>query len=211
MKKIVLILVLIAFTSGCAVVLQRGRRSDIERIKALQEELQELKSTKISLEQRLAQEIDDDRVTVTMEEKGLVITFIAEVLFDSGKARLKTDSFPILDKVASILKAEVPDNNIGIEGHTDDQPIRFSKWKSNWELSAHRALSVLHYLEEKGIDPERLAAVGYGQFRPVSTNDTAEGKQLNRRVEVVILPKSALERKGALRGEEEIIYEEELK
>jgi chemotaxis protein MotB len=147
-----------------------------------------------------------------MEEKGLVITFVSEVLFDSGKADLKKESLPSLAKVARILMENVPENNIGIEGHTDNQPIRYSKWKSNWELSAHRALSVLQYLESKGVNPKRLSASGYGEYRSVASNDTVEGRQLNRRVEIVILPKSVkkIEQKYLKEGPQED-REEELK
>jgi chemotaxis protein MotB len=95
-----------------------------------------------------------------------------------------------LDKVAAVLTTTVSDLNIGIEGHTDNVPIKYSGWKSNWELSTARALSVLHYLEDsKNIDPKRLSATGYGEFQPVTVNDTPEGRQKNRRVEIVILPK----------------------
>jgi chemotaxis protein MotB len=79
---------------------------------------------------------------------------------------------------------------VGIEGHTDNEQIKFSGWKSNWELSAARALSVLHYLvDEKKISGKRVSAIGYGEYRPVTSNDTREGRQQNRRVEVVILPR----------------------
>jgi len=89
-----------------------------------------------------------------------------------------------------VLQENVPDLNVGIEGHTDNQPIQYSGWKSNWELSAARALSVLHYLaDEKGVAPVRLSAIGYGENQPVASNDTKEGRKENRRVEVVILPK----------------------
>ncbi|MCM8819234.1 MAG: OmpA family protein [Candidatus Omnitrophica bacterium] len=185
-----LLVFFLVFISGCAVIFQSGRRSDIERIQALEKELEELRHARSLLEERLAKEIKDSQVRLKMEEKGLVITFVAEVLFDSGKAVLKKESLPILDKVAKILKEEVPENNIGIEGHTDNQPIKYSGWKSNWELSVHRALSVLHYLESKGIDPQRLSASGFGPYKPVASNATAEGRQLNRRVEIVILPKT---------------------
>jgi chemotaxis protein MotB len=89
-----------------------------------------------------------------------------------------------------VLLKEVADRDIGIEGHTDNQPIKYSGWKSNWELSMARATSVLHYLvDKKGLAPQRVAATGYGEYRPVATNDTEEGRRLNRRVEIVILPK----------------------
>jgi chemotaxis protein MotB len=201
------------FTEGCAIVLQKGRRSDIEKIKALQEELEEFKKTKSILEEKLSKEIKDKQVRLKMAEKGLVITFVAEVLFDSGKAVLRQESLPMLDKVIQILKKEALNHDIGIEGHTDNQPIKYSAWKSNWELSAHRALSVLHYLIEKGIEPQRVRATGYGEYRPVASNDTAEGRQLNRRVEIVILPKAVkkIEKESLEKEPEKVVYEEELK
>jgi chemotaxis protein MotB len=194
--------------NGCMLIVQKGRRSDIERIEALQNELETLRHTRGILEEQLAQEIKDKQVRLAMEEKGLVITFVAEVLFDSGKAVLRQESLPILDKVARILKEEVPENNIGIEGHTDNEPIKYSGWKSNWELSAQRSLGVLHYLETKGMSPRRLSQAGYGEHRPVASNETAEGRQLNRRVEIVILPKTVrkLEQKS-----QRVSKEEELK
>jgi len=189
------------FINGCAVIFQTGRRSDAERIKTLEKELEELRNTKGLLEQTLEKEIKDKQVRLSMEEKGLVITFVSEVLFDSGKANLKPESFSSLDKVANILVQNVPENNIGIEGYTDNQPIKHSKWKSNWELSAHRALSVLEYLEGKGVSPERLSASGYGEYKPVAANDAIEGRQLNRRVEIVILPKTVKKvQKGNFEG-----------
>jgi len=152
--------------------------------------LDELGQTKQLLEQRLKQEIADKQVRLSMAEKGLVITFVADVVFDSGKAKIRPEVYPTLDKVARILAENVPENDIGIEGHTDNEPIKYSGWKSNWELSTARALSVLHYLvDDKGISPLRVSAIGYGEYRPVASNDSKEGRQLNRRVEIVILPK----------------------
>lgn len=190
--KIVFILIAVMSVSGCTFIFQPGRRSDAQRIQELSEQLDELSQVKKLLEGRLAQEIADKQVKLEMMEKGLVITFLADILFDSGKAKIKPEAMPILDKVSVVLKENVPEFNVGIEGHTDNEPIKFSGWKSNWELSTARALSVLHYLmDEKGIVPERLSAVGYGEFRPVTFNDSSEGRRLNRRVEVVILPKIA--------------------
>ena len=176
--------------AGCTFIFQTGRRSDVQKIEQLSKELDELNQTKRLLEDRLSQEIKDKQVSLKMMEKGLVITFVADVLFDSGKAKIKHDAYPILDKVARILKENVPDLNVGVEGHTDNVPIRHSNWKSNWELSTARALSVLHYMEKnEGISPDRLSAIGYGEYRPVASNDSTAGRQKNRRVEVVILPK----------------------
>jgi chemotaxis protein MotB len=180
---------IIVILAGCTFVFQRGRHSDIEKIEELSRQLSELNQTKRILEERLAGEIRDKQVRLQMMEKGLVITFVADVLFDSGKAKLKEEAYPILDKVVRVLKENVPELNVGIEGHTDNEPIKYSGWKSNWELSTARALSVLHYLvSEKGITPERVSAIGYGEYQPVASNLTKEGRQLNRRVEIVILP-----------------------
>ncbi|NLE65706.1 MAG: OmpA family protein, partial [Elusimicrobia bacterium] len=184
---IALLLVVLSF-SGCTVVLQKGRRVDVEKISRLQTELSEIERAKLDLEKRLAQEITDKEVTIEMLEKGLVITFVAEVLFDSGKAVIKTEAVSKIDKVSAVLKSVVQDLQVGIEGHTDNEPIKISGWKSNWELSSARALSVVHLLVEEGVAPERLAALAYGEYHPVASNETPEGRQKNRRVEIVVLP-----------------------
>src|SRR3989338_3369887 len=176
--------------SGCTIIFQKGRRTDVERISKLKSDLSELERAKQELESRLKNEINDKEVKVEMLSKGLVITFVAEVLFDSGKAKLRQDSLSKLDKVAGVLNTTVADLNVGIEGHTDNEPIRKSGWKSNWELSSARALSVLHYLSQKDVSEPRLAAIGYGEYKPVALNTTKEGRQKNRRVEIVILPKT---------------------
>jgi chemotaxis protein MotB len=188
--NISLVLVLALGFSGCTVIIQKGRRTDIEKISKLKNDMNELERAKEELEKRLQDEINNKQVKVEMQDKGLVITFVSEVLFDSGKAKLRKDSYSKLDKVASVLNTTVSDLNVGIEGHTDNQPIKKSGWKSNWELSTARALSVLHYLSEKEVAEPRLAAIGYGEFKPVASNDDKEGRQKNRRVEIVILPKT---------------------
>ncbi len=180
--------------SGCTLIFQKGRRSDVEKISELKSQLTDLERAKQELESRLSSEIDDNEVQVAMQDKGLVITFVSEVLFASGKADLRENSLGKLDKVASVLKTTVSDLNVGIEGHTYNVPIKHSGWKSNWELSSARALSVLHHLEDKeGINPKRLSATGYGEFRPVASNATKAGKQEDRRVEIVILSKTTTE------------------
>jgi len=188
--NISLVLALALGLSGCTVILQKGRRTDIEKISKLKSDMDELQRAKDELEKRLQDEINNKQVKVEMQDKGLVITFVSEVLFDSGKAKLRHDSYEKLDKVAGVLNTTVADLNVGIEGHTDNKPIKRSGWKSNWELSTARALSVLHYLSGKEVAEPRLAAIGYGEYKPVASNDTSEGRQKNRRVEIVILPKT---------------------
>ncbi len=190
--KIILIIFTGIILSGCTFIFQKGRRSDIRKIEELSQQLDELGQVKRILEDRLSGELKDKQVRLQMMEKGLVITFVADVLFDSGKANIKSEGYPILDKVVVVLKENVPQLNIGIEGHTDNEPIKYSGWKSNWELSTARALSVLHYLiDNRDISPERVSAIGYGEYRPVVSNETREGRQFNRRVEIVIIPKLA--------------------
>ncbi len=193
-----LLMVVVFATSGCTLVFQKGRRKDVERISELQSqnaqlqtELSELERAQRELESRLKGEISDRNVKVEMMERGLVITFVAEVLFDSGKSVLRDQALSTLDKVARVLNTTVKDLNVGVEGHTDNVPIKHSGWKSNWELSAARAMSVLHYLtDEYGVAPERLSATGYGEYHPVASNEATEGRQQNRRVEIVILPRA---------------------
>jgi len=204
MRKFSLLLysffILSIFFSGCAINFYKGHPQDKVQIEQLKEEVQnleklrqqerqELLAAKNELAEKLRKEIEGKYVGLELAEKGLVITFMAEILFDSGKAKLRTESYPALDKVAKVIKTKLSDRDIGIEGHTDNEPIKYSGWKSNWELSTSRAASVLHYLEKQGIDPNKLSAIGYGEYRPVSSNDTKENRRKNRRVEIVILPK----------------------
>lgn len=208
--KIALAVFLSLSLTGCTFIFQKGRRSDVEKIEELSQQLDDLTKAKQLLENRLSKEIGDKQVKLDMMDKGLVITFVADILFGSGKANIKKDATPILDKVARVLNENVPDLNIGIEGHTDNVPIKVSGWKSNWELSTSRALSVLHYLvEEKDVSPDRISAIGYGEYRPVASNDTSEGRQANRRVEIVILPKIAKAKEPVQKIEKQNIQETE--
>ncbi|UCB57452.1 MAG: OmpA family protein [Candidatus Omnitrophota bacterium] len=197
--KVLFIFCLVISLGGCTVVLQKRHTSDVERIESLSDQVKRLKMTEEellklreaynALEKSLKREIEDKKVSLGIEERGLVITFVDSVLFNSGKAELRAEANRTLDKVANVCRRVVANREIGIEGHTDNQPIRYSGWESNWELSTARATSVLHYLVKKGISPERISATGFGKYRPVATNETVEGRQKNRRVEIVILPK----------------------
>jgi chemotaxis protein MotB len=187
--KIALALFISFSLAGCTFIFQKGRRSDAQRIEELSNQLDELSRSKGLLEQKLGAEINDKQIKLQMMEKGLVITVVGDLIFDSGKAKIRSEAYPLLDKVSSVLKENMRQFNVGIEGHTDNAPIKHSGWKSNWELSTARALSVLHYLDkDQGISGERLSAIGYGEYRPVASNETKDGRKQNRRVEIVILP-----------------------
>ncbi|MBI3323405.1 MAG: OmpA family protein [Candidatus Omnitrophica bacterium] len=200
---------LAAALAGCGINFYSGRPMDLRRIQELSAELERLRQQKLAeageledarrmLEDQLRREIADNQVKLEMAERGLVLTFMAEVLFDSGKAEIKEEAQEALSKVANVIQQKVADREIAIEGHTDNEPIKLSGWKSNWELSTGRATSVLHFLEDDGVNPRRLVASGYGEYRPVAGNDAPEGRQKNRRVEIVIVPKQLTQREREL-------------
>ncbi len=126
------------------------------------------------------------QVTVRQEERGLVISFQETILFAKGSATLTPEARRVISRVGNILK-EVP-NYIRVEGHTCDLPINTPQFPSNWELSSARATNVVRELiTASGIPPERLSATGYGEYRPRYPNDTEEHRQLNRRIDILIL------------------------
>ena len=194
------LLVCLLFTYGCASAPFCNSGKLQTEIDSLKSELQtcqkerdkqvsNLEDAKRSLEESLKKEIAEQRAKLEMTERGLVVTFMAEVFFDSGKATIREEATPILKDVAEVLSTDVSENLVAIEGHTDNVPIKYSGWKSNWELANARALAVLHYfVDECQIEPIRLSAVSFGEYNPVADNETPEGRQKNRRVEVVILP-----------------------
>ncbi|MBM4083919.1 MAG: hypothetical protein FJ272_03935 [Planctomycetes bacterium] len=128
-------------------------------------------------------------VKVERTSKGITLTFLSEILFDSGKATLKPQGQEILRKACAVVKEKFTENELTVEGHTDNVPIKHSGYKSNWELSSDRALAVLHHMEKEGFEPTKLSATGYGEFRPVASNDSAQGRTQNRRAVIVIMPK----------------------
>ena len=154
-----------------------------------QQRLAELENAKRELEQRLQQEIRDDQASLRMTARGLVVTFQDKIFFNSGQAEITSAGKETLAKVARVLNQDVPGSQVAIEGHTDNVPIKYSGWKSNWELSSARALAVLHDLiDDAQVAPQRLSAVGYGEFAPIADNATPQARRKNRRVEIVILP-----------------------
>lgn len=128
--------------------------------------------------------IKSDQLTVRGNELWIEIELKSSLLFGSGDAMPSDMAFSIIEKVAKILKPF--DNPVHIEGFTDNQPIRTAQYPTNWELSTARAASIVRMMAIEGIDPRRMAAVGYGEFQPVASNDTADGRGRNRRVVLVI-------------------------
>jgi len=138
-----------------------------------------------SIEASMADLVDDGLIQVRRDKRWIEVEIKSSILFDSGSAGLSAPSAPVLKKLADKFKGL--DNVIHVEGFTDNVPINNFDYLSNWELSAARAASVVHLFTGLGVQPKRLAAIGYGEFRPVASNDTADGRARNRRVVLVIM------------------------
>jgi len=127
----------------------------------------------------------EDAVGLQINEKGLVISLMEKYMFDSGKAEIYPEAEVILEEI--VKECITVPNNMNIEGHTDNVPIHTPEFPSNWELSAARATNVTRYLIEKlDFPPKRLASGGYGEYQPVASNDTPDGRTKNRRVDVIV-------------------------
>lgn len=137
------------------------------------------------VEQTLQALVEQGGVNITSDDLWMQIDFESEVLFDSGYAALHQQVQPTMRSLAGVLK-QFP-HAVQVEGYTDNVPIQNETFPSNWELSAARAASVVHLFTQSGVDPQRMSAVGYGEFRPVAENNTLEGRAKNRRVSIVVL------------------------
>ena len=129
------------------------------------------------------------KISVFRDERGIVIRIMDRAFFDEGRAELKETAKSALRKIVPIL--EKCNNQVRIEGHTDDVPINTAEFRSNWELSTRRATEVVRHLIEKyGFLPHRISASGYAEYRPVAANDTQQNRALNRRIEIILLDAS---------------------
>jgi chemotaxis protein MotB len=129
--------------------------------------------------------IDQQQIEVVNNELWVEIKINSNILFPSGIARVSSEAVPVLGKIAATLQGI--ENKIQVEGFTDNVPIDTDEFTSNWELSSARAASVVHLFTRNQIKPQRLSAVGYGEYRPIAGNDTAEGRAKNRRINVIVL------------------------
>ncbi|MDW7651485.1 MAG: OmpA family protein [Bacillota bacterium] len=160
---------------------------------ALDHKFEDVLVTYQMIKEYLHEEGLEDTVKIRIEDRGVVLEIQDRLLFDSGMAEIRPEAADILQKVAGILES-VP-NQIIIEGHTDNRPIQTARYPSNWELSVDRAVRVVRYLIARHqIPSERFLATGYGEYQPVATNTTAEGRSQNRRVNIVISEVNLLDR-----------------
>lgn len=150
-------------------------------------ELENLKNLKNALDIIRENEDMSSDITTSIDNRGLVISLNNAVLFDSGSAQIKGENVDTLIKIAEIVNRL--DNYIRIEGHTDNVPMNnTSVYPSNWELSTARASSVVRlFIDECKVSPEKVVAVGYGEYKPIANNTTAKGREKNRRIDIIVL------------------------
>lgn len=160
-------------------------------VEAQKEVINRIQATKNQIEASLKKEIEDKEILIQEIKGRLTVTFVDKILFNSGSDKVKPRGKELLAKIADSIKKN-PGQDILVEGHTDNLGISGElkkRFPSNWELSTARATAVVRYLAEKcGVPPERLVASGYSYYHPVASNDTAEGRSQNRRIEIVLLP-----------------------
>ena len=177
---------------------QGENQKDKDQIAALQSKVADLEQEKDTaaqmakgLENEMRADLESKDVTISNLQGKLTVNILDHVMFDSGEAILKPAGESVMRKIAAILAGH-PRLKIHVIGHTDNVPIRpeaRNRFASNWELSTARALAAVHFLTEKaGVDPRRVGAVGYGEYRPLADNATAEGRARNRRIAITILP-----------------------
>lgn len=154
--------------------------------------IRQLHATKVKIESSLKDQIEAQEIRIEEIEGKLKVILVDKILFDTGSVQINKRGKEVLLELADSLR-ESKDQDVVVEGHTDDVPIGLAlmdKYPSNWELSAARAIEVARYLQEKGwIEPERLSATAYSYYRPLASNDTAAGRRQNRRIEIILMPK----------------------
>jgi chemotaxis protein MotB len=156
------------------------------QVSAAQQEQANFEALQRELKEYAAKHGFSKAVNVTIEQRGLAIRVLTDsLLFSSGSATLESQGQPLLTEIAALLNVDHV-HPIAVEGNTDNVPITGGEFPSNWELSTARASSVVRFLIAKGVDPQRLSAVGYAEQHPIATNSTPAGRALNRRVEIVL-------------------------
>ena len=161
-----------------------GGKADAKRLERAKNQEQEDKVAD-KIKESMASNQMSSLVQIDSNERRVKLVLTEAVLFDSGKAELKVRAKEVIKPIVEELK-KLP-NDVLVEGHTDNVPIRTGRYATNWELSMARAYSVIKFMEETGMDPKKLAGSGYGDNRPVGENTTAAGRARNRRIEISLL------------------------
>jgi len=142
-----------------------------------------------ALVQDLSKEVQKGQLQVRQYSNMLSVDLAEQIFFDSGSATLKAGGKDVLKTVGEVLKG-YENKIIRVVGHTDNVPVLKSPFPSNWELSVARATTVVRFLQEVGVQPERMIAAGRGEYNPVAPNDTPDGRQKNRRIEIMVIDQS---------------------
>jgi chemotaxis protein MotB len=136
----------------------------------------------------LAPLLQESNIGMTRKRDRIILELSDQILFAPGSDQIKSAGIPVLRRVGELLARQIQNMTLLVAGHTDNVPIRGGRFPSNWELSAARAVNVVRFFEqETGLPPERLAAVGYGEHRPIASNQEPQGRALNRRIEIILL------------------------
>jgi chemotaxis protein MotB len=159
----------------------------LEEMRARDRQAQQRLATFKNMIDRFQKMTASGKLKVKIVRGRMVVELSENILFDSGRADLKTEGQAALAEVATVL-ASIADRDFQVAGHTDNIPIKSAKFPSNWHLSTGRALTVAIFLSDHGVPPVRLSAAGYADTQPAATNDTPEGRQQNRRIEIVLMP-----------------------
>ncbi len=159
----------------------------LEELAAIEAELRARDAIFTDIVAAFEELIENGFVEVAIERGRLVIKMPQDILFESGSADIGEEGQVALAEVAGVL-AQLTDREFQVEGHTDNVPIETRRFPSNWELSAARALSVVHLFEQNGVASSNVSAGGFGEFRARATNDDPDGRALNRRIEIVMVP-----------------------
>ena len=169
----------------------QGEKFDLEKLVAKLEEAELQAKKRLETFEKMLEQfkalIDAGKLKVKIKNGKMMLELPSAILFESGKANLSEEGMQTIAEVASVL-ATIPDREFQVAGHTDNVPIKGKKFPSNWELSTARAVAVVKYMEEVGVNPKNLSAAGYSEFQPTASNDSDEGKALNRRIEITLMP-----------------------
>jgi chemotaxis protein MotB len=167
------------------------------RLGATKKEIQELRKARAAAEERtrtfrqllarLKSMIDSGKLNVEIRKGRMIVKMSDKILFDPGKTKLKKEGAAALQELAEVLK-DIDNRDFLVAGHTDNVPIKTRRFRSNWELSAARAVQVVKFMQRQGVDPKHLAAAAYSEYDPVGDNTTDEGRKANRRIEIVLMP-----------------------
>jgi len=179
-------------TTGGGISLTAGRMADLGNTIDSMPSMEKGKSLGLAVKRAIsvfAPDIKSNKISITSDERGLVITLAADSFFKPASAELGIEETrETLLRIAQLLSSqEIADKRFRIEGHTDNGATDTAQWPSNWELSSARAVNVLHYLTDFGAEEKRFSIAGYADTRPFYTNDTPEGRAYNRRVDIIIL------------------------